>query len=1182
MLVMLAGAACREKPSETSVSQASQALSRTTVIDTASGFAAGTFEGSTELLGNRLAVSPVARSVGAFDVTTSLPAGTASHAAVVSHGFVYVLGGTGATVSAAVRRASLNAGGALGAWVADRPLPTARSGLAAVASDGFMVVTGGDGLNEVLISAIAADGSLGPWLAGPTLPSAITHHAMLVNRGFVYVLGGQLGMTPLAGVWRSELNADGTLGAWSSAGTLPAAMFDHASAIHAGSVYVAGGSDGALDRANVDRAVIAADGTLGAWVPQPALPRGRSGLSLVAHRGALVVMGGIDGVAPDVFMSTLNGNGDVTPWEIPVQQPVARTKNAAVAADGWVYSIGGFNGSASTIVEKAPLIGGPFISAWAGTSPISARTEHAVVAHRGFIYVIGGRVPTAPDTSVLMASVNGTTVSNFTATTPLPLPRTGAAAVALNNFIFVFGGLNNFGTAQATVDVAPINPDGTLGAWVAAAPSPIGRYKHGVVLEKNQVYLVGGLGSGALAEVDTAMLSFDGTVGPWSRAPDLPTPRYDAPTFAYREHLYVLGGATTSGTLTGAVSLATITDGGVVGSWVAGPALPLAMAGGSVVTHGGAVYLTGGRTTGGPQSSVLLASLKTDGQLTPWVPTSSFQNPRDSHAAVVVGDRLILLGGGSPALGDVQVGTLPHTAGLGPFVPSTPVPTARRGQGLLATDRFVYLIGGGNSMVLDDVWYAPIALDGSVGAWVQTSTLVSPRFLHSAVLYRNRIYVLGGSDGVTPTSTVQTAEIQANGSLSPWAFTTPFAGPRNELAAQAIGDHLYVAGGQAGPAFDDAQVAQLLDDGGVGPWAATTPMNRPRWGHASATYGGRFYVFGGNPDSIATSIFLQDTQSAPALSDGGLGAWSETSSFNRVRRNFSARAQDGNLILFGGVDQTGTIRDDSVETASVHADGTVGSWTWIERFAIGRRHVSTVPVGGQIYICCGVGDPGQSHYADGQTATISGPNAKAAYSLGVDLGPAANTLDTITIDGVIPSGTRVWLTTRTALASGTYGSPLTLGPVTAGAPIAIGQNARFVRMSLAIDESGSMTYDPDALSRGEISAVTLSFSDDAGPDAGVVDAGVPDAGADDAGASDAGAGVVDAGGDAGADAGGADAGAFGDSGVPDAGLVGKDAGVHGPYDLTVGCSCGSTGSGGGWVLALVLAVALRKVAHPND
>ena len=503
----------------------------------------------------------------------------------------------------------------------------------------------------------------------------------------------------------------------------------------------------------------------------------------------------------------------------------------------------------------------------------------------------------------------------------------------------------------------------------------------------------------------------------------------------------------------------------------------------------------------------------------------------------------------------------------------TPVPSPRRGQQVVATDRHVYLLGGANSMLLDEVWFAVVAPDGTIGLWMPTVSLPAPRYIHNAVLHAGRIFVVAGSVAGVYSTEVISAGIQSDGSLDSWVTHAPISVPRAEASAIVAGDFLYVVGGQNGVAYDDVQLARFEADGGLGPWSVTTPMGRPRWGHAGVAYNGRLHVSGGQADSTV-GVNLNETISAPILADGTLGAWTTGSPLSRARRNFSLRAENGSLWAIGGANQTDALRDDSVEAATVHADGTLGTWISVSRFTTGRRHPSTASIHGVLFVCCGIGEPGQTHIGDVQLARISGPHAKSAYTMAVDVGPSALSIDSVTLNGSMPAGTRLWATTQVETDAGVYGPGKLVGPVTLGSPIDVSLTARHLRVSLFVDSVAALAHDPDATDRGTLSSIEVRIIEadppdagvdagllDAGVDAGVLDAGVLDAGAVDASVPDA--GVVDAGTvDGGGDGGRIDAGP-GDGGIQDRRV------------LAVGCSCGDVTSLWAGAIAMVF-IALRR------
>ncbi len=137
----------------------------------------------------------------------------------------------------------------------------------------------------------------------------------LINGSAIYVLGG-LDDTGAATstVFQTLLNADGTIpavgsaGSWSATTALPQALYAAGSAIFHGRIYVAGGtgSTGA-PVTKVYSAKINANGTLGSWSEQAALPLALTFHQLVEVTGTLYVLGG-NNAATDPLSAAQNAS----------------------------------------------------------------------------------------------------------------------------------------------------------------------------------------------------------------------------------------------------------------------------------------------------------------------------------------------------------------------------------------------------------------------------------------------------------------------------------------------------------------------------------------------------------------------------------------------------------------------------------------------------------------------------------------------------------------------------------------------------------------------------------------------------------------------------------------------------------------------------------------------------------
>ncbi|TBR24328.1 hypothetical protein EPO15_04300 [bacterium] len=156
---------------------------------------------------------------------TRLPWALDSHGAAAAGGRLYVLGGVSARVrgagrgDVAVMSAVLLKSGKLGRWRAETPLPEGRYQVAAAAWGRWVLAVGGyegSPRREVFASEAGADGRLGPWQTAGSLPRGCTDPGAVAAQGVLHVAGcGDVdgGHDRLESAW---IGPDGRLGAWRS------------------------------------------------------------------------------------------------------------------------------------------------------------------------------------------------------------------------------------------------------------------------------------------------------------------------------------------------------------------------------------------------------------------------------------------------------------------------------------------------------------------------------------------------------------------------------------------------------------------------------------------------------------------------------------------------------------------------------------------------------------------------------------------------------------------------------------------------------------------------------------------------------------------------------------------------------------------------------------------------------
>jgi N-acetylneuraminic acid mutarotase len=341
-------------------------------------------------------------SLGLFATipSSSLVAARNSHTMAVVGNYVYVLGGrTTAGALDSIERATVNADNSLGPFttVPGVTLAAARYGpTAAVVGNHLYVLGGIDGsgfANSVEWATINADGSLGAFsiMPGATLVTARVANTTAVVGSYLYVLGGVSQNGRLNNLERATINADGSLGAFSTVPgvTLTNSRQDHTSVVIGNYLYILGGfvdDAGVTVTSNgVERAVIAADDSLGAFVSVSGvnLTTGRASHEIAVVGNYLYALGGFNeiGLLNSLERAAIAADGSLGSF-MPTPSSTlmtARDLHTIAVIGNDLYVLGGFaNGASLNSVEQATITADGSLKALAvsGVAPRTAREEH--------------------------------------------------------------------------------------------------------------------------------------------------------------------------------------------------------------------------------------------------------------------------------------------------------------------------------------------------------------------------------------------------------------------------------------------------------------------------------------------------------------------------------------------------------------------------------------------------------------------------------------------------------------------------------------------------------------------------------------------------------------------------------------------------------------------------------------
>jgi N-acetylneuraminic acid mutarotase len=619
----------------------------------------------------------------------------------------------------------------------------------------------------------------------------------------------------------------------------------------------------------------------------------------------------------------------------------------------------------------------------------------------------------------------------FLPVTPLPYAAQGICLAASHGYLYAAGGWNG-SSVIAAVYRAAVGVDGSLGAWQACTSLPAGRAYAGVAVANEHLFVAGGWDSATLrSEVYSAPINADGSLGAWQAVTVLPAAAHGLSLTAAEGHLFAVGGQLAPGTYSAAVYAAAVTGQGTLQSWNSVGVLPEALAFHAAVRAGSHLYIAGGLNSLGLRSAIYSAQLSPGGVGT-WALCGALAAPVCAAAGVGAGGHLLVLGGGtssgptaavaaaalapggdmgaiyaSPADSDSLPKSLSYCSGarsgehvyvaggysttggvssavyccsvgdgaIGLVGQVTSLPEANDSPAAAATSSHVYALGGRTNVgYTSAVRYAAIGQDGTLGAWANATALPAARAYACAAATETRLYFVGGEDAGGPSAAVYRATINPDGSIGAWSATSSLPQPLSKAALIRTGDYLILSGGNNGvaPVFE-VYYAHINADGSLGAWAATTNLPVTLRLHAMAAVGGYAYVLGG--DSGRGGI-RSDVYQAQINPNGTVGAWTATTPLPVTMSGHAAVASDGVVVVFGGL--TGTTYRSQVHCSSIGAGGALGEWTTPATLPIAVAYQGAALNGGYLFSLGGTNAGGRR--AECCSAAKPGPNQMSRYT----------------------------------------------------------------------------------------------------------------------------------------------------------------------------------------------------------
>lgn len=607
----------------------------------------------------------------------------------------------------------------------------------------------------------------------------------------------------------------------------------------------------------------------------------------------------------------------------------------------------------------------------------------------------------------------------------------GAATLAYNGYLYAVGGAyNNNSSYINTVSYAAISAsNGSIGAWTVGstlAGGTGGLSEVSAAIYNGYIYVVGGAvggGAGSTVAPQYALIctgnnagqggcsSTAGSVGTWTLSTnstnfysvDSQVNRAEAGMVAYQGYMYIFGGfnATTNGFVSDTL-YAPILANGDLGNWATTASMPN---GGSsdAVAYNGHVYvgLTCIATQGALQSgcsaatNILVGTIAPTGGISTWsttgvtTPTYSVLGPTlgvPRPAMTVANGYLYIMGGGANNTSTsavVSYAPLLSNGSVGAAVTTTPLISSNGRTDISAAfyNGYLYTVGGIYNVNTADssTYYAKIdaaASDSRVPGygglptpttWTTSSThYTTKRGSPGVVTSNGYIYILGGSVSGGTVQSVEYALICTGsnttlgcttssppGSVGTFNFTKDSGGTEIDLGAVIPGasyisnnGYLYTVGGQLNDAGDT--YSNEVKYAAVCTGSNTTTGFTTNCGASSPPGSTSSWAY------TANSTMNNTTQTGGFDNAGAVGGG---------RSHVVVAAYNGYMYIAGGCrGAQGSshfcgVYDNTVESAVINANGTIGAWpgttAGIGSFATARTNLSGTIYNGYLYIVGG-------------------------------------------------------------------------------------------------------------------------------------------------------------------------------------------------------------------------------------
>ena len=559
------------------------------------------------------------------------------------------------------------------------------------------------------------------------------------------VLGGRIwvagGLTdPQHATAKTEFY-DPTVNTWSAGPALPVPLHHAMMVSYQNTVWVIGGFQprGSEIIGVASARVLHLNQSQTAWVEGPALHHARGAAAAAVAGNKIVVAGGrTAGTSPAEVIPTEVFDG--TSWHDAAGIPVPGDHLAAASDGTYLYAVGGRRLEVTSNTAAVQRFD-PNADRWTQLPAAPGKVSDAGAA------IVGGRLIVAGGESI--GTVFNTVwaydlaSSTWTSLPKLAAPRHGLAVAGIGNTVYAIDGAAEPGhnASTLTVQTLTVIPAAArpAGGWQQPGDSLYATQQVGAAVDKSgRIWVAGGLTDPQHATAKTEF--YDPTIGTWSAGPALPVPLHHAMMVSYQNTVWVIGGFQPRGSeIIGVASARVLHLNQAQTAWVEGPALHHARGAAAAAVAGNKIVVAGGRTAGTSPAEVIPTEVF-DG--TSWHDAAGIPVPGDHLAAASDGTYLYAVGGR-------RLEVTSNTAAVQRFDPNadrwTQLPAApgKVSDAAAAIVGGRLIVAGGESIgtVFNTVW----AYDLASSTWTSLPKLAAPRHGLAVAGIGNTVYAIDGA-----------------------------------------------------------------------------------------------------------------------------------------------------------------------------------------------------------------------------------------------------------------------------------------------------------------------------------------------------------------------------------------------------------------------------------------------------